>query len=511
MRLKKLVIKVAYSIDARYKKQLFLIPAFSTIKSLYRFLCEGTAMTLKQLKSLVTLGESKTLEFKTSTGTLDRAMETVCAFLNSDHGGTVLIGIKDDGNIVGQEINDSHFRSLATEIKRIEPLTKIDVKYVAVNDMKKVIVLSVDSGQSRPYTYDGRAFTRIQSTTSRMTREEYDYFYNKTNPQRWESLINNSCTISDLDKTRIKTIARMGVAEKRLPQEALTDTALEILNRLGLTVNGKFINAAVILFSKKEKQLMHSSLKLARFRGINKDSFLDNKPLQRANAFDLYDIAMEFLHFNLPVAAHIEPGKSERVETPAIPYNVLREAVTNALIHRDYSNTGGDISIARYDDRIEITNIGKLPKGVKLSELSKKHVSVQRNPLIANAFYICGKFEKWGSGTNRMIQSCKEAGVPIPEYEEIGDAFSVTIPLKEPTPTIVYIKPEQSLESKLTDRQRKILDVLKSGPLSRQQIMKKIKTLLSDRTMQLELSELKKIGLVKSHGKAQMALWFLAP
>jgi len=390
------------------------------------------AMKLAQLKTLVKQGESETLEFKSSTANIAAAMETVCAFLNSDLGGKVLIGVKDDGKIIGQEITDKHSQALATEIKRIEPRTNIDIEYVVVQGNYKVIVLSVEQGNSVPYTYDGRAFVRLQSTTSRMTKEEYDYLYHKTNPQRWESLINNTCTINDLDKTRIKMIARMGVAEGRLPREALRASVVDILEYLKLIVNGKLTNAAVILF-------MHSSLKLARFRGVDKNSFLDNKPIQRANAFDLYDKALEYLNFNLPVAAYIEPGKSERVEIPAIPYNVLREAVTNALIHRDYSNTGGDISIARYDDRIEIANIGKLPKGVKLTELSKKHASVQRNPLIANAFYVCGKFEKWGSGTNRMIDACKEAGVPIPEYEEIGDTFFVTIPLKEPTPTIIYI------------------------------------------------------------------------
>lgn len=466
-------------------------------------------MTPKQLKSLVKQGESEVLEFKSSTSTLSETMETICAFLNSDHGGTVLIGVKDDGKIVGQEINDSHSRSLAAELTRIEPLTKIDVKLVAVDGKRKVIVLSANPGQKSPYTYKGRPFTRLLSTTSRMNKEEYDYLYNKANPQRWEILTNNTYTVNDLDKKRIKSIARMGVFEKRLAGEALTASASDILKRLNLIVDGKLTNAAIILFGKPEKQFFQSTLKMARFRGIDKDSFLDNKPIETANAFDLYDKALDFLHFHLPVAAHIQPGKSERVETPAIPYNVLREAVTNALIHRDYSNTGGDISVARYDDRIEITNVGKLPKGVKLNELSKKHASIQRNPLIATVFYICGKIEKWGSGTTRMIEACKSAGVPIPIYEEIGDTFFITIPLKEPTPTIIYEKAESIQSQKLTKRQLKILEVLKSGPLSRSKIMTKLKTKFTERTIQLELAELNKLKLIKSQGKTKSLIWSL--
>ena len=182
---------------------------------------------------------------------------------------------------------------------------------------------------------------------------------------------------------------------------------------------------------------MQSTIKLARFRGLDKSVFIDTK-MFKGNAFDLYDKATEFLHFNLPIAAHIEPGKAQRIENPAIPYNVLREAITNALIHRDYSHAGGAAEVAVYDDRVNITNIGALPKGVLLSQLIKEHQSIQRNPLIAHVFYLCGMIEKWGRGTVDMMQDCKKAGNPLPKYEEIGGSFSVTLPLKNIMPTIIY-------------------------------------------------------------------------
>jgi len=476
---------------------------------LNRFWCEGTAMTLKQLKTLVKQGESETLEFKTSTATLSDAMETVCAFLNSDHGGTVLIGVKDDGKILGQEINDSHSRDLATELKRIEPLTKIDVKYVVIDDQKKVIVLSIAPGSRVPYIYKGRPFVRTLSTTSLMMQDEYDYLYHKNNPHRWEALTNNLCTMNDLDKSRIKKVIRAGVAKGRLNEDALEESISDVLKKLKLMVNNKLTNAAVLLFCKnEEKQFMQSVLKLARFKGIDKTFFYDEKRVV-ANAFDLHDKAMDFLHFNLPVAAHIEPGRSERVETPAIPYNVLREAVTNALVHRDYSHAGGSMSIAKYDDRVEITNIGSLPKGVSLKSLGKTHESILRNPLIAHVFYVCGKIEQWGRGTINMIKDCKDAGNPAPIYHEIGNSFSVTLSLKEPTSTIIYTKQEHVFIPKLTERQQKILDVLKSGPLSRQQIIKQTKEKLADRTMQRELTNLKHMGLIKTTGKTRVVTWTL--
>jgi ATP-dependent DNA helicase RecG len=274
-------------------------------------------------------------------------------------------------------------------------------------------------------------------------------------------------------------------------------------------VGDKLTNAAVVLFCKDErKQFMQSNIQLARFKGTTKNEFLNNKKY-RANAFDLYDKAMDFLVFCLPVAARIVAGNPSRVETPAIPYAVLREALINALVHRDYSNAGGSISVAVYDDRVNITNIGSLPRGVEIRKLSKEHPSVQRNPLISNVFYICGKIEGWGRGTLDMIEDSKAAGNPLPKYEEIGGSFSVTLPLKEPMPTVVYNQPQQIILNKLTDRQQKILSILKIEPLDRQQLMAKMKTPLTDRTIQLELAKLKDMELIKSEGKAKATIWSL--
>jgi len=339
-----------------------------------------------------------------------------------------------------------------------------------------------------------------------MSKEEYFYLYNQSNQDLWEKSTNNSCTISDLDKNRIKEVIRTAVIEKRMPESALSESIPTILKKLNLINNNKLTNAAVILFCKKEDlQFMQSNIRLARFKGIDKSEFLDNKTF-RANAFDLYDKAMDFLHFTLPVAARIEEGKAERVETPTIPYKVLREAIVNALAHRDYSHPGGSVFIAVYDDRVNISNIGALPKGLELKQLPKEHPSIPRNPLIARVFYLCKKIEGWGRGTIDMIENCKKAGNPIPKYEEIGNSFSVTLPLKEP---LRVVKKEQKYLNKLTERQQKIIQALQDGPMTRQQIMDSMNTSLSGRTMQFELAKLKKVGLIKSEGTGKFITWYL--
>ena len=129
-------------------------------------------------------------------------------------------------------------------------------------------------------------------------------------------------------------------------------------------------------------------------------------------------------HFPLP--GKIVPGKLQRLDTPLIPPDAMREILVNALIHRDYSIAGGAISLAIFDDRVEVWSAGTFPTGITPEKLSKPHQSVQRNPLIADVFYKTGLIEKWGRGTNRVIEMCVEAGIAPPKFEEITGAAVVT-------------------------------------------------------------------------------------
>lgn len=464
-------------------------------------------MKLAQLKTLVKNGESERLEFKATTKTLSAGMQTVCAFLNSDRGGVVIFGVKDNGEIIGQEVSDNTRQDIAKELEKIQPYVQINVSFVRVADRKQAIVLTVEPGEKKPYTYDWRPYVRSQSTTRVMTQEVFAHLYSKVNFSAWESSTNNNCTIKDLDHKRIKEIVEMAIYRGRLPASAGRLSIPIILDKFELMVGEKLTNAAVILFCKNErKQFIQSTLKFARFKGIDKREFINSKDL-RANALDLFDDAMDFLIYYLPVAARIEEGNPIRVETPTIPYKVLREAVANALIHRDYSYEGGSMEIALYDDRITVSNHGSLPVGIRLNQLSKEHRSIPRNKRIAGVFYLSGIIEKWGRGTLDMIRDSKLVGNPPPRFDEAGDSFSVTLPFKESIRTVIYEKP--LIGYKLTMRQKQILDVLQNGPLSRQELMEKIHVSIKVRSMQLELNKLQDMGLIESRGKTKAITWSL--
>ena len=313
-------------------------------------------------------------------------------------------------------------------MRKIEPHADVKVEYVHIEDTRYVIALSAQFGLKAPYVYDGRPFVRLQSTTHRMQQEEYeDLLHSRPDPKReWERQTTNTCSLNDLDKTRIKQIVKIAMQEGRLAKLEQKVTTSEILNKLGLIVNGRPTNAAVILFCKKQdKQFSQSMVKLARFNGLTKDLFIDQR-IVRGNAFDLYEAAMAFLWMYLPVSSRIEGDNPFRIDTQAVPPKALREALVNALCHRSYVSPGGSIAVGIYDDRIEIDSTGRLPRTIKLNELTKQHGSHPRNELIANAFYLCRMIEQWGKGTQEMIEICKQSGNPLPIYEEHTGSLGVS-------------------------------------------------------------------------------------
>ena len=197
-------------------------------------------MDIEQIKKIIEEHESKTLEFKTSTTQLQAAFKTVCAFLNSN-GGTVLIGVKNNGDIVGQDVTDSTRREIANEIKKLEPAAAIDVNYIKTGKSKFVIVLQVETGNHVPYVYDGRAYLRNESETDKMSQHHYEQLLIKRGQlnHSWESFIADNYDIDALDHEEIYRTVMDGIAEKRIPASIAKESVEKILRQLALITKMK--------------------------------------------------------------------------------------------------------------------------------------------------------------------------------------------------------------------------------------------------------------------------------
>lgn len=161
--------------------------------------------------------------------------------------------------------------------------------------------------------------------------------------------------------------------------------------------------------------------------------------------------AEDFIFEHIPKQAWIEEGKLQRQEKWLYPPKAIREALANALAHRDYETTSS-VQVRIFDDRLEIWNPGGLPTGLTVEKLKKKHTSIPRNPLIARAFFWVKYVEEVGTGTNKIIKWCKEWELPEPEFEDTGTGFVLTF-------RKFYVS--ESLLEALNERQKKAVEYLR--------------------------------------------------
>lgn len=320
--------------------------------------------------------------------------------------------------------------------------------------------------------------------------------------RRWENTVASGVDISHLDQEEIIRTARLGIAEGRLPESAVTNTA-DILDRLGLRKDGELLNAAVVLFGTQFLPgYPQCQLRMARFRGTSKTEFIDNQQIN-GHGFRLLNEAMFFLQRHLPVAGRIQPGLFERVDEPLFPPVALREALVNAFCHRDYSRTGGSVSLAIYDNRLEIWSDGTLPYGISVEDLKHEHTSQLRNPVIAEVFFKRKLVERWGRGTQLIVELCVKAGHPEPEFIERAGSVGVRF-----LPS-GYIAPHRVVFN-LTPRQREMLQILADNNVPLRYIKENLANPPSDAAVRADLFRLKNLGLIDNNGKRGLgALWFL--
>ena len=433
-------------------------------------------MELDELQKLVSQGESETLEFKKSTGQRSAAAKTLCAMLNGQ-GGVVLFGATDKGEIVGQKVAAKTLEDLAQEFRKIDPQVTPSLETIDTGNRLAVIVVTAPSSGG-PFMFDGRAYVRSGSTTQRMTKNTYeDLLSFQMHPsKRWENQPAVNINLDDLDHEEILRTREEAVRQRNISAGTSMDVG-DILDRLGLRVDGNITQAALVLFGKSRlSDYPQCRLKMGRFRGTAITGDILHNRQERMNAFSMMREGIAFLDRILPLASHFPKGKILREDRLPVPPEALREILLNAIIHRDYSAYWGYVAIAVFDDRIEITSSGLLPPGITVEMLSGPHLSKLRNPKIADTFHRVGAIEAWGRGTNRVIEECKKYGIEPPTFREESGMLVVTFnarigPLiQDESKPGAESEAESGAESGAESREEKILALLSSGALSKSEL-----------------------------------------
>lgn len=208
-----------------------------------------------------------------------------------------------------------------------------------------------------------------------------------------------------------------------MPQVENEKDIKQIFENLRLTEDGKLKRAAVLLFGKDPRKFfINAFIKIGKF-GQTDDDLLSQEVIE-GNAFELANQVLEILDKKY-FKKSISYDGLHRIETTEYPYDAIREILLNAIVHRKY--IGAPIQISLYDDKFMVWNYGKLPESISIEDLSKKHSSHPRNPILADIFFKGGLIESWGRGTLKVIAECRAMEMPRPEINEITGGLLFTI------------------------------------------------------------------------------------
>ncbi|MDR2523387.1 MAG: helix-turn-helix domain-containing protein [Synergistaceae bacterium] len=364
------------------------------------------------LESILSEGESYTVEFKESP---DKSLSSeVCAFANAS-GGKVYIGVHDKGYVVGTDTSNAARSRIQDTINKIEP--RLNVSIDVVDD---IIMLTVPEGTHKPYSCPTGFYLRSGPNSQKLGRDSIVEFFQSEGRVRYDEIVRDDLPIDErfndaAYKRYMKTANISEVIDR--------DSILKNLNCAGMSGYAQcFTNAGALFFRMNDEDVLfrHAGIVCALYKGTDKATILDAKELNGDICSNVED-AMVFLKKHLRVSYKIESLKRENVLE--LPEDALREAVVNAVCHRDYFEKGSRVMVEVFDDRVDVVSPGGVCKGITRENFGT--VTITRNPIIASMFYRINYIEQMGTGIGRMRDAARKAHVAEPVFEFDG-FFKVT-------------------------------------------------------------------------------------
>ncbi|GAB6274709.1 MAG: helix-turn-helix domain-containing protein [Peptococcaceae bacterium] len=431
--------------------------------------------------------ESQTTEFKSSWR--DEYLKWICAFANTD-GGRLLIGVDDNGNPVGVKDSKKLLEDLPNKFRDI--LGIIPSVRLKQKKGKNIIAIEVEHSFA-PISYHGRFYVRSGSTIQELKGRDLTRFLISKSGKDWDEYIEESASVEEIN---IETINKFKqIAVKRIPFVKDENEPIKILEKLNLIENGKLKRAGLLLFGKNPKKFRTSAyIKVGKF--LTDTDIISSDDIE-GNLFEQVEKTMELLRTKYLIS-EIRFEGIYRKEELEYPEEALREAIINAVIHRDY--IGPHIQLKIYPDKIILWNVGTLPKEIKIDELKKSHASYPRNELLADVFFKAGLIEAWGRGTIKITDECKKAGLPEPEFKEGFGGFAVYF-YKD-------IYTEENLKKMgLSERQIKAVKYTKEkGKITNKEYQEV--TGIKERFATIELKELVNRGIFEKYGTTGKGVYY---
>lgn len=374
------------------------------------------------LVELLKRPEGKTLEFKRDLSTPEGALKTIVAFANTA-GGTLLFGVEDKRR---------HVRGVRDALDLEERLANLISDLIAPRIVPEIEILSwrrtqvlavqVHPSPSRPHCLKreglaGGVYVRVGSTNRRADSEMVEELRRFARGEAFDEQPMPGLDSEDLD---FRAASESFAPVRKLARRDL-ETLRLVTGHQGCKV--PTVGGMLLFGQDRERHFPDAWIQAGRFEGTDKSRIIDRAEI-RSLPMRAIEEAIAFVQKH--VLHGVEIGAVRRKERWSLPPVAVREAVINAVVHTDYAQRGAPLRVSIFDDRLEVENPGLLPFGLTVEDLPHG-VSKLRNRVIGRVFHALGLIEQWGSGIQRMMVACRDAGLAVPVFEEIATRFRVTI------------------------------------------------------------------------------------
>ncbi|MBO6053671.1 MAG: winged helix-turn-helix transcriptional regulator [Clostridia bacterium] len=436
----------------------------------------------------------------------DEYLAWICGYANAQ-GGKLYIGCDNDGKVIGLSNSAKLMEDIPNKVRDAMGIV------VGVNlleeDGKEYMEIDVPA-YPIGISCKGVYYYRSGSTRQVLSGPALEAFLMRKRGAAWDSLPLPAFTLHDVSEDSVAYFKRLAARKGRIDKSVLNESKDTLMEKLHLK-NGEYLtNAAMLLFSADpERYQTGAYIKIGYFEN---DAELLYQDEIHGSILEQVDKALELIYLKY-MRAKIRYEGAQRIERYFVPEEALREALLNAICHKQYQS-GIPIQISVYEDRLYVANIGSLPEAWTVENLMQKHASKPYNPDIAHVFYLAGFIESWGRGIEKIFSALKADDLPMPEYTiHPGD---IMIKFTGPEDRIVRLrerlsdKLSEKLSDNLSDKEQKTLELLLEDPgYTSAQIAEKLN--ISRVSVTKYLKALKDKGIIERSGSDRKGYWIVHP
>ena len=429
----------------------------------------------------------------------DEYLQWICGYANAQ-GGKLYIGCDDNGKATGVSNSKKLLEDIPNKVRvalgiivAVNLLTENDREYIEIDVPAYPIGISCK----------GIYYYRSGSTRQILSGPALEEFLMRKRGATWDNLPLPVFSLNDVDDSVIDQFKQLAIKKGRIDQSVLEEPKEVLMEKLHL-INGSYLtNSAMLLFAKDpEKWQLGAYIKIGYFQN---DAELLYQDELHGSILTLVDKTVELVYLKY-MKAKITYEGMQRIERYFVPEEAFREALLNAICHKQYQS-GVPIQISVYEDKLYIANCGKLPQNWTIDNLMNKHASIPYNPNIAHVFYLAGFIESWGRGIEKICSVCRANGLPLPEYTiNPGD---IMIKFTADKDKIINTSTNKLSDTNVVYLYGKSLEVFKlikiDPTITSNEIAQKLS--ISRKTVSQKIKYLKEEGLIERVGSDRSGYW----